>query len=186
MQVWETALLTASLSILTAIITTKVTAWSSHKNEVKKWLLEKRTEVYLDLYEKTEIVLRNRKEVFSREYLKMLADVKPAVKLFGSKEVVDALYNYFEYIKRTSDAFEAFCRENDPERNDDNYEYGIDEYGEEYEIPHFTEFDIKRFDDQVREYKKTYKPDIDEVRKYINSLNKAMRKDLGSDWKVGS
>lgn len=57
MQTWETIFLTALLSIITAIITTKVTAWSSHKNEVKKWLLEKRAEIYFSFYDQVELAL---------------------------------------------------------------------------------------------------------------------------------
>ena len=63
MEAWQTALLTALLSVLTAIITTKVTAWSSHKNEVKKWLLEKRAEIYFSFYDQVELALKERKKV---------------------------------------------------------------------------------------------------------------------------
>ena len=51
-----TGLLTISSSIITALITLKVT----HRNEVKKHIWEKRAELYFEFYDEAEKLFYNR------------------------------------------------------------------------------------------------------------------------------
>ena len=90
MQVWQTALLSTGLSFLTAIITTKVTSWLNHRNEVKKWLLEKRAELYFSFYDQIENVLRKPVLVFEKEYFEFLIRIKPQIKLLASPKTFKA------------------------------------------------------------------------------------------------
>ena len=171
------------ISVFFSVLTTVIAQKLTHKNSVKKWVLEKRAEIYLDVYAKIETVLRNRTQVFNRDYLSELSEIKPQVKLLGSKEVVDTFKAYFLYIRKMNVAFAEFCAEHDPEQNSDNFEYCIDDDGEEYAIPHITEFDLNHFNALVQEYKRTNKPNVEEVNTYIYALNTAMRNDLGSNLK---
>lgn len=166
MQAWQTALLTASLSVLTAIITTKVTAWSSHRNEVKKWLLEKRSKIYLSFYNQVELALKDRKKVFEQEYLESLIALKPQMKLLSSKRTFKRFHIYLDFIQSKISEFESFCYENAPEC-DKTYISQI-------------EIDLLEWEEET--YKQNNSPSIDTMNFYIEPLYQAMRKDLGSNF----
>lgn len=181
MQTWETIFLTALLSIITAIITTKVTAWSSHKNEVKKWLLEKRAEIYFSFYDQVELALKERKKVFDQEYLNSLIALKPQMKLIASKKTFKAFQSYYEFIQATVNEYEKFCAENDPESDLSRFNEVTLDGGEEYEECNITQWDIERFERQEEKYKQDHLPDNNKMSSYIEPLYRAMRKDLGSN-----
>lgn len=181
MEAWQTALLTASLSVLTAIITTKVTAWSSHKNTVRKWLLEKRAEIYFSFYERVELVLKEREKVFEQEYLDSLIVLKPQMKLLSSQNTFKAFRAYYEFVQTTSNKYKRFCIENDPQ-NDPSKVYQVTlDNGEQYEDYNITQRDIDQFEWQTEKYKRDNLPDNNTINSYIEPLYQAMRSDLGSN-----
>lgn len=181
MQAWQTALLTALLSVLTAIITTKVTAWSSHKNEVKKWLLEKRAEIYFSFYNQVELALKERKKVFEQEYLDSLIALKPQMKLMSSKKTFKAFRSYYEFIQVTVNAYNSFCTENDPMCDSSRFYQDTLKDGTEYEGSNITPSDIEYFEWQEKKYKQDNLPDNTKMNTYIEPLYQAMRNDLGSN-----
>lgn len=181
MEAWQTALLTASLSVLTAIITTKVTARSSHKNEVKKWLLEKRAEIYFSFYDQVELALKERQKVFEQEYLDSLISVKPQMKLMSSKKTFKAFRSYYEFIQATVNEYKQFCTENDPMGDSSSFYQVTLDNGEEFEGCNITQWDIDRFEWQEEKYKQDNLPDNNQMNTYIEPLYLAMRKDLGSN-----
>lgn len=181
MEAWQTALLTASLSVLTAIITTKVTAWSSHKNEVKKWLLEKRAEIYFSFYDQVELALKERRKVFEQEYLDSLIALKPQMKLMSSKKTFKAFRSYYEFIQVTVNAYDRFCIESDPMRDSSRFYQDTLEDGTEYKGSNITQWDIDCFEQQEEKYKQDNLPDNTKMNSYIEPLYQAMRNDLGSN-----
>ncbi len=181
METWQTALLTASLSVLTAIITTRVTAWSSHKNEVKKWLLEKRTQIYFSFYDQVELALKERKKVFEQEYLDSLISLKPQMKLMSSKRTFKVFHSYYEFIQDNVSAYKKFCADNDPRCDSSRFCQIISDDGKEYEVYDITQWDIDHFEWQEEKYKQDNLPDNNKMNSYIEPLYQAMRKDLGSD-----
>lgn len=181
MEAWQTAFLTASLSVLTAIITTKVTAWSSHKNEVKKWLLEKRAEIYFSFYNQVELVLEERNKVFEQDYLDSLVSVKPQMKLMSSKNTFKAFRSYYEFIQATVNKYKKFCAENDPTGDTSRFYQIILDNGEEYEGCNITQGDIDQFERQKEKYKQDNLPDNNQMNAFIEPLYLAMRNDLGSN-----
>lgn len=181
MQAWQTALLTASLSVLTAIITTKVTAWSSHKNEVKKWLLEKRAEIYFSFYDQVELALKERNKVFEQEYLDSLIALKPQMKLLSSIETFATFRSYYEFVQATVNEYKKFCAENDPRGDSSRFYQVTSDNGEEYEECNITQWDIDHFEWQEEKYKQDNLPDNTKINSYIEPLYQAMRNDLGSN-----
>lgn len=181
MQAWQTALLTALLSVLTAIITTKVTAWSSHKNEVKRWLLDKRAEIYFSFYNQVELALIDRQNVFKQSYLNSLIDWKPKMKLISSKKTFEAFRLYYEFIRNTVVEYRQFCTQNNPEANPDNLHRIILENDEESYDCDITDGDMELFEWQERQYKLEHLPDSDTLISYIEPLYQSMRRDLGSN-----
>lgn len=181
MDAVQTAVLTTFLSILTAIATTKVTAWINHKNEVKKWLLEKRAEIYCSFYNQVEIALKERKKVFDPEYLDSLIALKPQMKLMSSKKTFKAFRSYYEFIQATLEEYEKFCEKNDPMIDPKNLQQAVSDCGEEYENCNVTQWDIERFEYEEENYKQANLPDNNKMNSYIEPLYKAMRNDLGSN-----
>ncbi len=182
MQTWETAFLTAIISILTAVITTKVTAWSSHKNEVRKWLLEKRTEVYFEFYEQAEILLQDTEILFDLEYYETLCKYKPKMKLLASCKTFIAFENYCGFVFEQKLDYDRFIEKNDPLNDMDRYHIVYNNStGKCDEFLDISQFEIDNFKDSDRIYKQNNAPDIASVNKYLVPLYQAMRKDLGSD-----
>lgn len=181
MEAWQTALLTALLSVLTAIITTKVTAWSSHKNEIKKWILEKRAEIYFSFYDQVELALMDRENVFKQSYLDSLAEWKPKIKLISSKKTFEAFRLYYEFIRNTVVEYRKFCTQNNPEDNPNNFHCITLENGEDRYDCDITDSDMEMFEWQERQYKLEHLPDSDTLISYIEPLYQSMRRDLGSN-----
>lgn len=182
MQTWQTAILTALLSILTAIITTKVTAWNRHKNEVKRWLLEKRAETYFSFYSQVELVLQNREKIYDKAYLNSLSVLKPQMKLLSSKKTFKAFQAYYEFIRATVIDYKNFCAENDPCFDPSRIEEIELENGEKYDEPHIYSSDIEIFEWEAEKYKQDNLPDANIINAYIEPLYQAMRNDLGSNF----
>ena len=181
MQAWQTTLLSTGLSILTAIITAKVTSWISHRNEVKKWLLEKRAELYFSFYDQIENVLRNPVLIFEREYFDFLICIKPQIKLLASPKTFEAFKNYYEFVRSQAHSFKRFCDVNDPQNDLTRFETYMDENGEEFEVIHIDEEDIKQFEKLQEQYRQEQKPNGYEINTYIENLYQSMREDLGSN-----
>ena len=51
MNEWQIVLLTGIVTIITSIITALITLSITHRNEVKKLVLEKRAELYFEFYD---------------------------------------------------------------------------------------------------------------------------------------
>lgn len=181
MQAWQTALLTALLSVLTAIITTKVTAWSSHKNEIKKWILEKRAEIYFSFYDQVELALMDRENVFKQSYLDSLAEWKPKIKLISSKKTFEAFRSYYEFIRNIVFDYKNFCFQNDPEAKPNNFHRIISENGDESYDCDIIDDDIEIFKRLEKQYKLNHRPDSNTMNLYIEPLYQSMRRDLGSN-----
>lgn len=68
--------------------------------------------------------------------------------------------------------------ENDPAKDEHNYELLIDTEGEQQEIQHITQMMIEEFNWKYSNYRKEHTPTVEVVEKKIRPLLIAMRKDL--------
>ena len=166
-------------SIITAFVTQKLT----HKNDVKKWILEKRCALYLKIYPRIEEILHNRTIVFSDSYFKYLVEIKPEVKLISSKDTFEAFEQYFLFILKNNREYHKFCLNNDPRNDPKHFWIDTDPNGEEYEADDITEQDLQYFGAQEKNYISDNTPDADTVKSYIEGLYSSMRVDLGSNLK---
>ena len=91
------------------------------------------------------------------------------------------LRNYYEFVRYQAHSFKKFCLENNPENDLSRYETYVDENGEEFEIIHISEEDLKQFKWLQEQYQKEQRPDNRSINTYIEKLYQAMRKDLGSN-----
>lgn len=178
---WKTTLLTAFVSILTAIITTKVTAWNSHRNEVKKWILDKRADVYFTFYNQAEVILKTKEKIFEQEYLDSLVSLKAKMNLVSSKKTFKAFHAYYEFIEATVYDYEKFCEQNDPLKVESRCHICLSEEGNFINYLDVMQSEIDSFDQKVKQYKNDNLPDDKLINEYIETLYKTMRNDFGSN-----
>ena len=75
-------ILTVAASLLTAFLTSKIT----RDNEMRKIIHEKRLELYLEVFEQVELLLKNWKNVLDKEYFEKIASYKSRMKLLASEK----------------------------------------------------------------------------------------------------
>ena len=95
MEKLQNVLLTGGISIVSSIITALITLSLTHRNEVKKLVLEKRSTLYFEFYDVAEMLLHNNNKVYDSEYIKALLQFKPKMKLLSSKKTVKAFRRLF-------------------------------------------------------------------------------------------
>ncbi len=183
MNEWQIVLLTGVVTIVTSIVTALITMSITHRNEVRKLVLEKRAELYFEFYDEAEHLLHDRFKIYDSNYIGVLLKFKPKMKLLSSTKTVEAFKAFYELIAKHFDEYRSFCNQNDPRNNPDFLEIGIDEDGVEYEICHATDMDISYFESDVEKFKRENIPSIDTIRQHITALYTEMRKDLGSNIK---
>lgn len=183
MNEWQIVLLTGVVTIVTSIVTALITLSITHRNEVRKLVLEKRAELYFELYDEAEHLLHDRFKIYDSNYIGVLLKFKPKMKLLSSAKTVEAFKAFYELIAKHFDEYRSYCNQNDPRNNPDFLEIGIDEDGVEYEICHATDMDISYFESDVEKFKRENIPSIDTIRQHITALYTEMRKDLGSNIK---
>ena len=174
-----TGLLTISSSIITALITLKVT----HRNEVKKHIWEKRAELYFEFYDEAEKLFYDRYRIYDKNFIKVLLKFKPKIKLLASDKTMDAFKSFYEFICKNYEEYRDFYIENDPREKPEFQETDFDDDGVPYIICHATGMDISDFESFLEEYKKKNVPNFETINKYINNMYKDMRNDLGSNIK---
>ena len=183
MNEWQIVLLTGVVTIVTSIVTALITLSLTHRNEVRKLVLEKRAELYFEFYDEAEHLLHDRFKIYDSNYIGVLLKFKPKMKLLSSAKTVEAFKAFYELIAKHFDEYRSYCNQNDPRNNPDFLEIGIDEDGVEYEICHATDMDISYFESDVEKFKRENIPSIDTIRQHITALYTEMRKDLGSNIK---
>lgn len=183
MNEWQIVLLTGVVTIVTSIVTALITLSITHRNEVRKLVLEKRAELYFEFYDEAEHLLHDRFKIYDSNYIGVLLKFKPKMKLLSSTKTVEAFKAFYELIAKHFDEYRSYCNQNDPRNNPDFLEIGIDEDGVEYEICHATDMDISYFESDVEKFKRENIPSIDTIRQHITALYTEMRKDLGSNIK---
>lgn len=183
MNEWQIVLLTGVVTIVTSIVTALITMSITHRNEVRKLVLEKRAELYFEFYDEAEHLLHDRFKIYDSNYIGVLLKFKPKMKLLSSTKTVGAFKAFYELIAKHFDEYRSYCNQNDPRNNPDFLEIGIDEDGVEYEICHATDMDISYFESDVEKFKRENIPSIDTIRQHITALYTEMRKDLGSNIK---
>ena len=183
MNEWQIVLLTGVVTIVTSIVTALITLSITHRNEVRKLVLEKRAELYFEFYDEAEHLLHDRFKIYDSNYIGVLLKFKPKMKLLSSAKTVEAFKAFYELIAKHFDEYRSYCNQNDPRNNPDFLEIGIDEDGVEYEICHATDMDISYFESDVEKFKRENIPSIDTIRQHITALYTEMRKDWGSNIK---
>lgn len=183
MEEWQIVLLTSGISVVSSIVTVLITLSRTHRNEVKKLVWEKRSEVYFDLYNTVEELLINRYKIYDKDYTNRILQFKPKMKLLASPKTVKAFKEIFELIAKHYNAFNAYCTGNDPKTNPKNYHTTTDESGVEHEIWHGTKFEIDCYEIDVEKFKKRNCPSRELLSQKSTALYEQMRKDLGSNIK---
>ena len=106
---------------------------------------------------------------------------KPQVELIASPRVKGAYLKFYSFIDNYYKEYHKFCIENDPREDKNNYHTVVLEDGEEIEEVSFWSEDIKYFEKSAESFKHQHSPKIEELKKYLDELYEAMRKDLGSN-----
>ena len=174
-QVILSAILTLTASILTAFLTSKIT----RDNEMRKIIHQKRLELYLEVFEQVELLLKDWKKIFDKEYFEKIALYKSRMKLLASEKTTEEYKKYYEVLRTSVNEYKKFKDDNDPDRAEDMYEE--DEDGTIYQIYYPTDEDYSEYRYKIDCYEKEQKKRMPLMREYIQKIVDAMRTDLGSN-----
>lgn len=174
-QVILSAILTLTASILTAFLTSKIT----RDNEMRKIIHQKRLELYLEVFEQVELLLKDWKKIFDKEYFEKIASYKSRMKLLASEKTTEEYKKYYEVLRTAVNEYKTFKDDNDPDRAEDMYEE--DEDGTIYQIYYPTDEDYSEYRYKIDCYEKEQKKRMPLMREYIQKIVDAMRTDLGSN-----
>ena len=174
-QVILSAILTLTASILTAFLTSKIT----RDNEMRKIIHQKRLELYLEVFEQVELLLKDWKKIFDKEYFEKIASYKSRMKLPASEKTTEEYKKYYEVLRTSVNEYKKFKDDNDPDRAEDMYEE--DEDGTIYQIYYPTDEDYSEYRYKIDCYEKEQKKRMPLMREYIQKIVDAMRTDLGSN-----
>ena len=162
-------------SILTAFLTSKIT----RDNEMRKIIHQKRLELYLEVFEQVELLLKDWKKIFDKEYFEKIASYKSRMKLLASEKTTEEYKKYYEVLRTSVNEYKKFKDDNDPDRAEDMYEE--DEDGTIYQIYYPTDEDYSEYRYKIDCYEKEQKKRMPLMREYIQKIVDAMRTDLGSN-----
>ena len=174
-QVILSAILTLTASILTAFLTSKIT----RDNEMRKIIHQKRLELYLEVFEQVELLLKDWKKIFDKEYFEKIASYKSRMKLLASEKTTEEYKKYYEVLRTSVNEYKKFKDDNDPDRAEDMYEE--DEDGTIYQIYYPTDEDYSEYRYKIDCYEKEQKKRMPLMRESIQKIVDAMRTDLGSN-----
>ena len=174
-QVILSAILTLTASILSAFLTSKIT----RDNEMRKIIHQKRLELYLEVFEQVELLLKDWKKIFDKEYFEKIASYKSRMKLLASEKTTEEYKKYYEVLRTAVNEYKKFKDDNDPDRAEDMYEE--DEDGTIYQIYYPTDEDYSEYRYKIDCYEKEQKKRMPLMREYIQKIVDAMRTDLGSN-----
>lgn len=177
MEFIKSVLIAGVLPLLVAYLTAKLT----YKREAKKSILEKRASLYLSIQNKAESLAYKPVQIFDLSYRNSVLKYKPQVELIASPRVKGAYLKFYSFIDNYYKEYHKFCIENDPREDKNNYHTVVLEDGEEIEEVSFWSEDIKYFEKSAKSFKHQHSPKIEELKKYLDELYEAMRKDLGSN-----
>lgn len=180
----ETILSSVVISTLISAIVSLITIKIQHKNDVKKWILERRAEIYFEYYDQVEKILIDKNTIFDTVYRDSLSKMKPQMKLIASEDTFNAFKKYYEFVCDTIRDFEKYRDANDPAQDLSRLEEIIDDNGERQEQMHITEQDMEIFEFKMKQYKEDKIQEIGlEIENKIKKLYEKMRDDLGSNLK---
>lgn len=174
-QVILSAILTLTASILTAFLTSKIT----RDNEMRKIIHQKRLELYLEVFEQVELLLKDWKKIFDKEYFEKIASYKSRIKLLASEKTTEEYKKYYEALRTSVNEYKKFKDDNDPDQSEDMYEE--DEDGTIYQVYYPTDEDYREYRYKIDCYEKEQKKHIPLMKEYIQKIVDAMRTDLGSN-----
>ena len=174
-QVILSAILTLTASSLTAFLTSKIT----RDNEMRKIIHQKRLELYLEVFEQVELLLKDWKKIFDKEYFEKIASYKSRIMLLASEKTTKEYKKYYEVLRTSVNEYKKFKDDNDPDWAEDMYEE--DEDGTIYQIYYPTDEDYSEYRYKIDCYEKEQKKRMPLMREYIQKIVDAMRTDLGSN-----
>ena len=176
----EIILLTGFVTVLSSIITAFITLSLTHKNEVKKFVLEKRAELYSELYSFIEILLFDELKIYDCDYIEDLLRFKPKMKFIASVETIKEFRLLYELIIAYYDKYRDFSIQNSPYNNPGAIKI-MNYNDEEYEIDNVTAIDMSNHKDNIERFKMDNLPDKEIISASITALYTNMRNDLGSN-----
>ena len=171
MERWEIVLLTGGVSLITAVLTSWVTTWLTRRNEVRKHIMEKRTEFYFEIFPVIDTLVNHVDNILHDEYWDEFMRLKAKMKLLASQETFKMYEKLFVLLAEAVSAFDIYTG---IRRGEDTVNYDQES---------LAKIDRADFALSVPDFAMKHLPDKNLVRQYIQELYEAMRKDLGSNLK---
>ena len=166
MEILTTAAITLTSGVIASLITLAVT----HRNDVKKFVLEQRAELYCRLFNVVDRLINQPQLAFNKQYMEELIGYKAGMKLLASKKTFPLFAELFETVIEPYNSYDVYCGYHEGE-DINNFD------GETYA-------GIKNdLDLSPEEFISKYIPDREVVDSCIRALYESMRDDLGSNLK---
>ncbi len=161
------AILPAIISFLTALITLSV----KQKNEIRKHILEERTEFYLEIFPEIDDIINQPYLIFNQEYIDEFISFKAHMKLIASNKTFEAYEELFHLIVEPFNFYDIYCAIN-YEKNEDNIDKST-----------YDKMDKNDLELTPDEFMEKHLPDSQSFDRCIGKLFQEMRNDLGSNLK---
>ena len=121
---------------------------------MRKIIHQKRLELYLEVFEQVELLLKDWKKIFDKEYFEKIASYKSRIKLLASEKTTEEYKKYYEALRTSVNAYKKFKDDNDPQNN---YVYQQDEDGEWVQVYSPTVEDYEEYANKIECYEKEQK-----------------------------
>ncbi len=171
MEEWAVILLTGLISLVTSVVTSRITLSVTQKNDVRKHILQERTDLYLELFPVIDELVNWPENVFDDEYMDEFISYKADMKLLASSETFKAYIALFDVVIEPYNFADIYT----------GYKNGEDTSDFNPEI--FSKLKKEDLDLEPEEFADKFMPDRDKICRLIQNLYQKMREDLGSNIK---
>lgn len=177
----EGEMLVNTIITIVGFIVTFVGLHMELKNMLKINLTEQQRTIYANCIIEINRILTNNELVFESDYYHKICEYSGLMELVGSNKTILIFEKYIYFLKNKYEKYHTFVLNNDPHRESNNYEVGLTEEGNEYEVYHGSENDDEIFEMKLKRYKRENISSKDEINKLVFDLINSMRKDIGNN-----
>lgn len=167
---WAIILLTGIVSLFTSIVTSRITLTVTHKNEIRKHILEERTKFYFEIFPVIDILINAPGKVFDYSYMEKFISYKARMKLLASKKVFMKYQKLFDYVIQLFNFYDIYEGYNSSEPCS-------------FDEDNFSKLDKEDLKLTEAAFQQKYLPDRSKIDVLTQELYEAMRSDLGSNMK---
>ncbi len=162
-----------------------ITIWqfrSQLRSVKQEKVTDKQRELYIDVYNTIENVVKDNSLVFRSEYYNDVSSYQGKMKLIAASNTLKLYKEFLKFIYDIQHAHRQFCIQNDPREKTENWvTVFAGDPEKENEVCCVTENDIDQYESSLREYEIKNCPENSAIKKKVSNLLNSMRADLNVD-----